>query len=45
MGTAEDVANGALFLACDESKFMTGTELIIDGGTLAGTTSSPHKAE
>lgn len=45
MGTPEDVACGALFLASDESKFMTGSELVIDGGTLAGTLSSPHKAE
>lgn len=44
MGTPEDVANGALFLASDESKFITGSELVIDGGTLAGGISSPHKA-
>ena len=45
MGEALDVANGVLFLACDESKFMTGTELIIDGGILAGSVNSPHKVE
>ena len=45
MGTPEDVANGALFLVSDESKFMTGAELVIDGGTLAGGASSPHKAQ
>ena len=27
-----DIANGCLFLASDESKYMTGSELIIDGG-------------
>lgn len=45
MGTPEDVANGALFLVSDEARFITGTELVIDGGTLAGTLSSPHKVE
>jgi NAD(P)-dependent dehydrogenase (short-subunit alcohol dehydrogenase family) len=45
MGTPEDVASGVLFLACDDSKFVTGTELIIDGGALAGSLSSPHKIE
>ncbi len=35
MGTAEDVANGALFLASDESSFMTGSELVMDGGVTA----------
>lgn len=32
MGTAEDVANAALFLASDEAKFITGVILPIDGG-------------
>ncbi len=35
IGTAEDVAYGVLYLASDESSFVTGTELVIDGGTLA----------
>jgi cyclopentanol dehydrogenase len=31
-GDIEDVAYGVLYLASDESKYVTGTELIIDGG-------------
>jgi NAD(P)-dependent dehydrogenase (short-subunit alcohol dehydrogenase family) len=29
------VAHGVLFLASDEASFITGTELVIDGGFLA----------
>jgi 3(or 17)beta-hydroxysteroid dehydrogenase len=32
MGTAADVANAVLFLASDESRFVNGTELVIDNG-------------
>lgn len=32
MGDAWDVANAALFLASDESKYVTGIELLVDGG-------------
>ena len=32
MGTAWDVANAALFLASDEANFITGVELLVDGG-------------
>ena len=31
-GTAWDVANAALFLASDEASFITGAELVVDGG-------------
>lgn len=34
-GTPEEIAWGAVFLASDESSFMTGSELVIDGGYLA----------
>jgi NAD(P)-dependent dehydrogenase (short-subunit alcohol dehydrogenase family) len=34
-GEPEDIANAALFLASDESKFMTGAEMIVDGGFMA----------
>ncbi|MDZ4736454.1 MAG: glucose 1-dehydrogenase [Rhodospirillaceae bacterium] len=33
-GEPADIAAGALFLASDESKYMTGSELVIDGGHL-----------
>lgn len=42
MGKPIDVANLALYLASDESSFMTGSEIIIDGGILAGSASSPR---
>lgn len=32
MGTPEDIANGIVFLASDDSPFMTGTILSVDGG-------------
>jgi NAD(P)-dependent dehydrogenase (short-subunit alcohol dehydrogenase family) len=34
-GTPQDVANGVLFLACDESSYVNGAELVIDFGQSA----------
>ena len=31
-GTSEEVAKAALFLASDDSSFMTGEEIVLDGG-------------
>lgn len=42
-GTPEEVAAGALFFASDDSSYITGTDLMIDGGILAGTATSPDK--
>jgi NAD(P)-dependent dehydrogenase (short-subunit alcohol dehydrogenase family) len=35
MGDGRDTANAALFLASDEARFVTGTEIIVDGGMIA----------
>lgn len=45
LGTPEDVAYGVLFLSSDEAKFITGSELIIDGGILAGSSASPKREQ
>ena len=35
VGAPDDVANGVVYLASDEAGFVTGTELVIDGGYTA----------
>ena len=34
-GSVEDIANAALYLAADESRFVTGQTLTVDGGLMA----------
>ncbi len=43
MGTAQDVAALVLYLASDESAYVTGAEFVIDGGILAGSAAPPPR--
>ena len=42
-GTAEEVAAVAAMLASDEAAYMTGAELTLDGGLLAGSSATPGR--
>lgn len=42
-GKPEEVAALAVLLASDEAAYMTGTELTVDGGLLAGSSASPSR--
>ncbi len=44
-GMPIDVAYAALYLASDASSFVTGIEMNVDGGILAGAVASPQKSE
>lgn len=35
VGTTDDMANACLFLLSDRAAFITGTELVVDGGRMA----------
>ncbi len=35
VGTAQDMANACVFLLSEDASFITGTELIVDGGLMA----------
>lgn len=44
-GTVEEVAAVCVMLASDEAGYMTGSELTLDGGLLAGSAASPAQAD
>ena len=43
-GIADDIAQCALWLACDRSTFVNGEDIVVDGGIIGGRMYSPHQA-
>ena len=43
MGTSEEMAGAILFLASEDATYITGTNLVIDGGLTAGTGQPPFR--
>lgn len=43
LGEAEDIANAAVFLLSEDSSFMTGTRIDVDGGSIAMTVNIPPR--
>jgi NAD(P)-dependent dehydrogenase (short-subunit alcohol dehydrogenase family) len=44
-GTPDDIAEAALYFATDRSRYVTGTVLPVDGGTVAGKVIRSRKRE
>ncbi len=42
-GSVDDIASMAVFLASDESSFVTGQDIIVDGGQISGRLWSPQQ--
>jgi NAD(P)-dependent dehydrogenase (short-subunit alcohol dehydrogenase family) len=45
IGEPDDVAKAVIYLASDDAKYVTGAELTVDGGILAGSTARPQEVD